>query len=103
MIGEFDGSEAKESDWGIKIDVGPSSYWSEMASVETLSNLFKEGKITDIQYFERLPEGYITDKQGIIDDIKAMMEQQAQMAQAQQSSEIMKNIPKEAIDDKSNA
>jgi hypothetical protein len=30
-------------------------------------------------------------------------EQQAQMAQAQQSSEIMKNIPKEAIDDKSNA
>ena len=85
MIGEFDGSEMKDSDWGIKIDVGPSSYWSEMASVETLSNLYDKGKLTDIQYFERLPDGYITDKQGIIDDIKAMLEQQAQIQQQQQA------------------
>lgn len=85
MLGEFDGSQYKDADWGIKIDVGPSSYWSEMASVETLSNLYDKGKLTDIQYFERLPEGYITDKQGIIDDIKAMMEQQAKMQEQQQA------------------
>ena len=85
MQGEFDGSKYNDENWGLKIDVGPSSYWSEIASVDTLSNLYKEGKLTDIQFFERIPDGYIIDKKGIIDDLKAMMEQQAQqMAQQQQ-------------------
>lgn len=83
MMEEFEGTKYKDANWGIKIDVGPSSYWSELASVETLSNLLKEGKITDIQYFERLPNGYIIDKEGIVADIKKRIEQEQMMQQQQ--------------------
>lgn len=84
VTGEFDGSQYKDAGWNIKIDVGPSTYWSEMACVETLSNLYDKGKLTDQQYFERLPEGYIMDKQGIIEDLKKQAQQQAQIMEQQQ-------------------
>jgi hypothetical protein len=66
-----------------KIDVGPSSRWSEAASMETLDNLLDKQLISDIEYFERIPDGFIKDKQGLLDSRKAMQEQEALMAEQQ--------------------
>lgn len=54
----------------VKVDVGPSSYWSEVATIQTLDNLLDRGLIELIDYLERMPEGYIKEKQGLIDNLK---------------------------------
>lgn len=65
----FDFAILKEVQLSIKQDVGASSYWSEMASMQTLDNLLMNGHITLKQYLERLPSGYIPKKQELLDDI----------------------------------
>lgn len=67
----FDFSILKEIQLSIKQDVGASSYWSEMASMQTLDNLLINKLITPKQYIERLPNGYITKKQELLDDLAA--------------------------------
>lgn len=54
-----------------RVDVGASSYWSEISSLNTLDNLLKLGRITTVQYLERLPTGLIADKEKLIEEIKA--------------------------------
>lgn len=66
----FDFAELKNMYLNCKCDVGASSYWSELASVETLDNLFEKGAIDIIEYLEALPDGYISNKQDLIDKIK---------------------------------
>ncbi len=53
------------------VDVGASSYWSEINCINTLDSLLKLGKITTVQYLERLPNGLITDKDKLIEELKA--------------------------------
>ena len=67
----FDFSQLKDIQLSIKLDVGASSYWSEMASMQTLDNLLMNDRITLKQYLERLPNGYIPKKQELLDDIAA--------------------------------
>lgn len=55
----------------IKQDVGASSYWSEMANVQTLENLMMNDRIDTIDFLERLPSGYLTKKQELIEKLKA--------------------------------
>ena len=68
----FDFSALRDFPVAIKQDVGASSYWSEMANMQTLDNLLMNGKITLKQYLERLPSGYIAKKQELIEEINAM-------------------------------
>lgn len=67
----FDFSRLKEVQLSIKQDVGASSYWSEMASMQTLDNLLMNKHINLKQYLERLPSGYLTKKQELLDEIAA--------------------------------
>lgn len=54
----------------LKIEVGASSYYSEIASLSTLDNLLSQGRITTEQYLERIPDGYIPDRRGLLDELK---------------------------------
>ncbi len=65
----------------VKIDVGPSSYWSELAVIQTLDNLLDRGLIELVDYLERMPDGYIKDKQGLIDNLKENVKQDEQLLQ----------------------
>jgi hypothetical protein len=56
--------------------VGASSYWSEISSLNTLDGLLKQNKITTVQYLERLPDGLISEKQKLIDEIRALEDAQ---------------------------
>jgi hypothetical protein len=73
----FDFNQLQNMKMQLKIDVGPSSYWSEITSAQTLDNLMQAEKINFLQYLERMPDGYIPQKQELIDDIKAMETQKA--------------------------
>lgn len=69
---DFDFARLKEFPVAIKQDVGACSYWSEMANMQTLDNLLMNRHITLKQYLERLPSGYISKKQELIQDIDAL-------------------------------
>ena len=77
---EFDFSTLKEHPMTIKLDVGASSYYSEIASIQTLDNLLRDGHIDAIQYLERIPDGYIPARRALLTELKG---RQAAM-QAQQ-------------------
>lgn len=82
----------------LKVDVGPSNYWSEIQAVKTLDNLYQMGKLTDIEYFERLPPGYLIKKQELIEARKQLAEQQAMMEQGQeqqfeQMAQVLESLP----------
>ncbi len=70
----FDFGVLKRANLTLKLDVGASSYWSEIASMQTLDNLMMRGKLDLVDYLERVPDGYIIKKQELIDKIKAERE-----------------------------
>lgn len=62
----FDFSTLKVIPCGIDLDAGASSYWSEIANMQTLDNLLMQGKIPTSEYLRRLPAGQITDREALI-------------------------------------
>ena len=89
----FDFKTLRSFPVAIKQDVGASSYWSEMANMQTLDNLLMNHHITLKQYLERLPSGYISKKQELIREIEAM-----EMAQQPSMMGGGTGISKESID-----
>ena len=75
MVIPFDFSVLKRIPFSVELDVGASSYWSEIASMQTLDNLLMQNKISTVEYLKRLPAGQITDRETLI----AVLEQQQQM------------------------
>lgn len=71
FIEPFDFSRIREIQLSIKQDVGASSYWSEMANVQTLENLLMNDRIETVDFLERLPSGYLVKKQELIEKLKA--------------------------------
>lgn len=66
----FDFSVLRSVRLAVKIDVGTSSYWSEIATMQTLDNLLTNRFITLKQYLERMPAGYMPKQQELIDELK---------------------------------
>ena len=66
----FDFSVLEQMPLSIKLDVGGSAYWSEIAQINTLDNLLTQGKISVIDYLERVPNGYISNQQQLIETLK---------------------------------
>ena len=88
---DFDFAQLKDFPVSIRHDVGASSYWSEMANMQTLDNLLMNHHITLPQYLERLPNGYISRKHELIREAKAA-------ANAMQMPSAATGISKENID-----
>jgi hypothetical protein len=76
----YDFKQFKQQWLNVRADVGESSYWSEIASLQTLDSLLDREKIEFIDYLERVPDEYIPQKQELISKIKDQMAQQEQMA-----------------------
>ena len=76
----FDFSQLRLHPMTLKLDVGASSYYSEIASMQTLDNLLMNGHITATQYLERIPDGYIPARRALINELKAAQAQAAMNA-----------------------
>ena len=80
---EFDFSLLRKHPMILKLDVGASSYYSEIASMNTLDNLLMNGHITILQYLERIPDGYIPARRALISEILRAQQPQPQVQAAQ--------------------
>lgn len=77
---DFDFANVRECPMSIGLDVGASSYWSEIASMQTLENLLQLGLISTADFLERIPDGYIAKRQELLDKYK--MQEAAAVSQA---------------------
>ena len=85
----FDFSSLADHPFSVKIDVGASSYYSEIASLKTLDNLLLNDRITTVQYLERIPDGNIAGRRKLIEELKQKEEAERQAAQAQAQQQAM--------------
>ena len=74
---EFDFRSLRDARLSLRLDVGASSYWSEIASIQTLDNLMISGKLDLVDYLERIPNGYIAKKQELLDKLRDREKPQA--------------------------
>ena len=70
---EFDFSVLERVPLSIKLDVGGSAYWSEIAQMQTLDNLLMNGQINVVDYLERVPNGYISNQEELIQTLRERM------------------------------
>jgi len=86
----FDGTEYVEDDVQIDIKVGAAPSFSEYTNVEMLGLMVQSGQAPFEAYISMLPEGYISNKQELIDMTKK--NSLLQIKQLQQQIEQMKQI-----------
>ena len=70
IVKEFDFSQFKHLWLNLRVDVGATTYFSEIAMTQTLDNLRHDGTLDVIQYLERIPDKLIPKKQELIDELK---------------------------------
>lgn len=81
-----------------RIDVGSSPVWNVPTQVAMMDGLRSNQIVNDIQYLERLPDGVIPDKTGLIQEKKEELEAQRQaMLQQQMLSQPMPTAAPEEI------
>lgn len=68
---EFNFEELRDTPMRLKLDVGASSYWSEIASMQTLEGLIQNNLIDVVDFLERVPDGYIAKRQELLQKYKA--------------------------------
>jgi len=97
VMEEFDFSQLKNLWLNVAVEVGATTRFSEIAMVQTLDNLRRDGTLDIINYLERIPDRLFPRKQDLIDDLKAkLMEQQAQQAAAAQNAMAPEEPPRDA-------
>ena len=75
---DFDFSQFKHLWLNVRADVGATTYFSEIAMVQTLDNLRANGTLEILQYLERIPDKLIPKKNELIEEIKTKLGLQAE-------------------------
>lgn len=88
VVEEFDFSVLKHLWFNIDAQVGATTYYSEIAMVQTLDNLRRDGTLEIIDYLERIPDKLITRKQELIEKIKQRTAEVAQQTAAMQQADL---------------
>lgn len=80
---QFDFKELKKHPVTLKLDVGASTYYSEIAAINTMDNLLRQGLIDVVDYLERIPDDYIPGRRALLDAKRREKEMAQQMQQMQ--------------------
>ncbi len=68
---DFDFGAISPESLELRVDVGSSSYWSELTQIQTLDNLYRLGIIKDAAtYIESLPEGTVPNRERILGELR---------------------------------
>jgi len=70
IVQTFDFTQFKHLWLNLRIDVGATTYFSEIAMTQTLDNLRRDGTLDVIQYLERIPDKLIPKKQELLEQLK---------------------------------
>jgi hypothetical protein len=91
---QYDAESLSDVVLSCKVNVGPSTLWSEPMLLSNLDNLLKMQAITPSQYFERIKAmNIIPDVQGLIADAKLREMQEAEQARIKQQMAMMQMKP----------
>lgn len=83
-IVQYDFSQLPVDALDLNIEIGAASYWAETLQVTTLDNLMRAQIIPDaVEYLDRVPNGMVKDKSGLIDAIRRAQEKAARAAMMQ--------------------
>jgi len=93
VVKEFDFDKLQDMPMTLKVEVGPGTLFSELAGQATLDNLLQQDRITFLQYLNSSVPGVIPNKQELIDEIKAIEEQQQESQN--QTAQFMQTLPPE--------
>ena len=93
VIENYDFSQFKNLWFNIKVNAGATTQYSEIAMVQTLDNLRREGVLEIVDYLERIPDKLIPRKQELIDSIKQKTGQMGSEAMQQQMNQAMGTQP----------
>ena len=74
----YDFSLFRELWFSVRVNAGASTYFSEIAMVQTLDNLRRDGTLSLVEYLERIPDKLIPRKAELIEAVK----ERAELAQA---------------------
>ena len=66
----FDAARFRDLLIRVRVDVGASSLWNEVQSVQTLDNLFDRQIIDAVQYLTRLPKGTVPNIGGLLRELE---------------------------------
>lgn len=66
----FDFSILKTMPMALKIEVGASSYYSEIAAMQTLDNMLQGGFISPLDYLERIPDSYFPKRRKLVEQLR---------------------------------
>lgn len=92
-VKEFDFGTLKKMKLRLKIDVGPSSYWSQITAMQTIDHLLEADRITFQQYLDRVPAGLIPKSKELIEDLK--QQDTKQQFIWEQMARFMETLPPE--------
>ena len=101
----FDFSQLQNMDLKTNIDVGETSYYSEISTMQTLDNLLASERLDFIDYLERMPNDIIPKKAELVSKLKQAAMEQEQMqqtasggnndAQYEQMAQFLDTLPME--------
>ena len=81
----FDFGTLSEANYNMKVEIGQSSYWSELTQIQTADNLLAKGIIPDaVTYLESIPDKFIKNKQKILKQQREAIEAQKQAQELSQ-------------------
>lgn len=83
----FDFSQFRRLWFNVRCDVGATTYFSEIAMVQTLDNLRREGMLDVISYLERLPDKLVPKKAELIDSLRVRLAAEAEAASEEQNAD----------------
>ena len=81
----YDFSQFKNLWFNVRVNAGATTYYSEIAMVQTLDNLRRDGTLEIIDYLERIPDKLIPRKAELVETLKKRMTQQPAPAPQQKS------------------
>lgn len=91
---EFNGSVHKDLDLQVKVDIGPSSGYSETMMMSTLDKLYDKGDIDVTQYLKFVPPNVAPFKERLLKDIQKRQEQ-AMMQQDEMFNQMLSQLSPE--------
>lgn len=74
----FDFSQFKHLWFNVRVNAGATTYYSEIAMVQTLDNLRRDGTLEVIDYLERIPDKLIPRKAELVRELKRKAAQMPQ-------------------------
>ena len=80
----FDFNQLKFHPMLLKLDVGASTYYSEIAAMQTLDGLLQRGLITLSQYLDRVSDDYVPKRRELLEEARAKEQMEQQMLMGQQ-------------------